>query len=101
MKTQHSESARQSHVHLVGRFARDTPYGQKQAREQPIKTRGRNTEYSIASSGHQKVAHQKSKHDSAARLFVSALSGAVSQGAHHPLQPIKIEVRDGTTAGEP
>ena len=95
-----SESARQSHIQFVRRFARDAPYGQKQARKEPIKTRGRNTEYNIARCGHQKVAHQKSKHNSTARLLIGGLSGAVRESDYDPLQPMKVEVGDGTSAGE-
>src|SRR5580704_17430156 len=90
-----SESARQSHIQFVRRFARDAPYGQKQARKQPIKTRGRNTEYSIGGRGHQKVAREEAKYNPAARLFVGGLSRAVGEGGYDALQPMKIEVGDG------
>ena len=52
------------HVQLITGFARDGRHGQEQARQKPVETRGRNTQYSIGSQTHQKVTQQKTQHDS-------------------------------------
>src|SRR5437660_770293 len=91
------QSTRQRYVRLIGGFARDCSYGQEQTCKQPVQTRGRNTEYNIGGEAHQKVAQEKSQHNSPARSAGLVWRKAIGKIGQDSLQPVKVEIGNGAT----
>src|SRR5581483_5348751 len=95
-----SAAAAQRGVNFVTRFTDNSPDGQEQARQKPIKTRGRNSEYKIGAESHQKVAQEETQENAAPGLLVTSAGDGVGERANHALQPVKIQISDDTSGGE-
>src|SRR6266536_2873647 len=88
-------------VPLVRSFAKNGRNGQKQARKQSVNALAGNSKYNKRHHSHQKVAQQKTMHNSPAGGGISRLNGKLADSGDNFLQPIEIHVCNTASQSEP
>src|SRR5258708_8646122 len=77
---------------MVRRLKKERCHREEQARKKAVQALARNTQYNIRCHGHQKVAQQKTVHNSAAGCRSARLRRKVRDSRDNVLQPVEIHV---------